>query len=59
MGMRNADMTGFDHRVHFPPMRAEINAAFVLFAQQLRGTIHQGQCEQLVKMHWDNVIRVS
>ena len=35
--------TGINHRVHFLPMRAEINAAFESFSRSLIGTIQRGQ----------------
>jgi hypothetical protein len=46
--------TGFDHRVHFGPMRDEIRTAWAAFEQGLAGTIHDGKLHPLLKEHREN-----
>jgi hypothetical protein len=49
--------TGFDHRVHFEPMRDEIRTAWAEFEKGLMGTIHGGKVTPLLKEHRENFTR--
>jgi hypothetical protein len=51
--------TGFDHRAHFSPMREEIRTAWADFAQGLKGTIHDGRLDPLLKEHRENFNRIG
>jgi hypothetical protein len=51
--------TGFNHLVHFKPMREEIRTAWATFEQGLTGTIYEGKLDPLVKWHQRNFTGIS